>query len=166
MRKHNFIWDIFLDYQKNKRGYCLWRWCTTCGNYKIRDKLFLNSIDELGINFEQTGMREGFLSIQNIRQRELYNKVVELICQKLNGLDNKEIDTMLSPIPFYELDHNRDDFLKFIIMEIYESLETRLSDRKEVMNHLGLLLTNKKISDVVMKMNSRYLKSKQTQGSD
>lgn len=163
MKKNNFLWDIFLDYQKNEEEYCLWRWCTTCGHRKIRDELFHKSINELGVSFEETGMWEGFLYLGNIRQEELFTKILKLICQKLNTLSHNEVDIMLGPEPFYESDHNRDDFIKFVIMDIYSSLEGRFTDRKELMNYFESLITNDKISNVVMKMNSRYLKYSNTQ---
>ena len=159
MKKSNFIWDIFLDYQRNKREYCLWRWCTTCGNRKIRDELFLKSIDELGISFEVTGMEKGFLYIGNIREEELFTKVLKLICQKLNSLSHDQIDLMLGPKPFYYFDDHRDDFIKFLIMEIYSSLEGLFRSRERLMIYLEALITNEKISHVVSKMNSRYMKA-------
>jgi len=159
MERTNFLLDIFLDYQKYPEKYCLWRWCTTCGNRKIRDELFHRSINELGISFEETGMRKGFLYLRNIRQEELFTKILELICQKLNTLSQNEVGIMLGPEPFYESDNNRDDFMKFVIMEIYSSLEGRFTDRKELMNYFESLITNEKITHVVMKMNYRYLKN-------
>ena len=95
-------------------------------------------------------MRKGFLYLRNIRQEELFTKILKLICQKLNNLTNNQIDTMLGPEPFYELDHNKDDFLKFLIMDIYSSLEGRFTDRKELLNYLESLINNDKISYVVM----------------
>ena len=158
MKKHNFIWDIFLDYQKNKRDYCLWRWCTTCGNYKIRDQLFHKIIDELGIGFEKTNMKEGFLSLGNIRDRNLYNKMVDHLIKNLNDLSDSEIENILGPRPFYEEDKNQDDFMKFIIMEIYSSLRKWYQDREEVLDFLKLKLSNKKILRIVDEMNDRYQK--------
>lgn len=162
MKETNFIYEIFLDYRKDKQKYCLWRWCTTCGNRKIRDELFHKSINELGISFEETRMRKGFLYLRNIRQEELFTKILKLICQKLNNLTNNQVDTMLGPEPFYELDHNKDDFLKFLIMDIYSSLEGRFTDREKLINYLESTITNDKISNVIMKMNSRYLKYSNT----
>ena len=114
IEKTNFLNEIFLDYQKDKSrdNYCLYRWCTTCGNRKIRDELFLRSIEELEIDFEETKMEKGFLSLSNIRDGEIHKKIVELICQKLNDLSEQEIDTMLGLEPFRiiwakKIRHNR-----------------------------------------------------------
>ena len=159
MTKSNFLLDIFLDYQKYPEKYCLWRWCATCGNRKIRDELFLRSIEELEISFEETGMKRGFLSLGNIRDGGLFTKIVKLICQRLNNLGDNEIDAMLGSEPFYELDNYKDDFLKFVIMEIYSSLEGRFAHREETMNHLESVITNEKINYVIMRMNSRYVKN-------
>jgi hypothetical protein len=69
---------------------------------------------------------------------------------------------MLGPEPFYELDRNKDDFLKFLIMDIYSSLEGRFTDREKLINYLESTITNDKISHVIMKMNSRYLEYSNT----
>ena len=160
MKRINLLWDIFIDYQKHSDEYCLYRWCTTCGNRKIRDELFLRSIEELEIDFEETKMEKGFLSLSNIRDGEIHKKIVELICQKLNDLSEQEIGTMWGLEPFYNLDNNRDDFIKFVIMEIYASLKVRTAKREDVMNHLKSLITNEKINYVIRKMNFRYEKNR------
>ena len=154
----NIIYQLFLDYQKNKNKYCLWRWCTTCGNYKIRDKLFLRTIDQLKIDFKETNMEKGFLSLNNIRDPDLYNKVVGHILKTLNDLSDHEIDNILGPRPFYTIDENKDDFMKFIIMEIYSSLGNWHPKRDDVVSHLKSKVSNKKISRVINNMNTRYEK--------
>ncbi|MDA9675578.1 hypothetical protein N9U32_00120 [Pseudomonadota bacterium] len=157
MKKTNFILDIFFDYKKNKQKYCLWRWCSTCGNMKIRNELFIRSITELEIKFEETGMKKNYLSLSNIRDINFQTQIIELILKKLNELNNEEIELMLSSRPFYNLDVNKDDFIKFIIMELYESLYERFSRREELLKYLYKNLTNEKIKYVMTKMNTKFV---------
>ena len=67
---------------------------------------------------------------------------------------------MLGSEPFYNLDNNRDDFIKFVIMEIYASLKVRTAKREDVMNRLKSLITNEKINYAIRKMNFRYEKNR------
>ena len=157
MKKTNFILDIFFDYKKNKQKYCLWRWCSTCGNMKIRNELFIRSITELEIKFEETGMKKNYLSLSNIRNINFQTQIIELILKKLNELNNEEIELMLTSRPFYNLDVNKDDFIKFIIMELYESLYERFSRREELLKYLYKNLTNEKIKYVMTKMNTKFV---------
>lgn len=157
MKKTNFILDIFFDYKKNKQKYCLWRWCSTCGNMKIRNELFIRSITELEIKFEETGMKKNYLSLSNIRDINFQTQIIELILKKLNELNNEEMELMLSSRPFYNLDINKDDFIKFIIMELYESLYERFSRREELLKYLYKNLTNEKIKYVMTKMNTKFV---------
>jgi hypothetical protein len=163
MKKTNFILDTFFDYKKNKQQYCLWRWCSTCGNMRIRNELFIRSITELEIKFEETGMKKNSLSLFNIRDINLQTQIIELILKKLNELNNEEIELMLSSRPFYNLDINKDDFLKFIIMELYESLYQRFSRREELLKYLYKNLTNEKIKYVMTRMNTKFINDQNSQ---
>ena len=161
IEKTNFLNEIFLDYQKDKSrdNYCLYRWCTTCGNCKIRDELFLNSIQELGVEFENTGMKKGFCSLSNIRDKELHQKIIKLLGQKLSDLNHSEIDSMLGPVPFYRLNYHKDDFLKFIIMEMWCSLDIRTTGRTKALDDFKSFIQNKYIHSIIDHMDNRYTRN-------
>lgn len=157
--RQNFLLTIFNNFTVNRREYCIWQWCTTCGCMKMRDELFLSCIQELGIKFEDTGMRRGFCSISNIRNRELRRKIIELLCQKLSDLEPIDTRRMLGTIPFYLEDRNTDDFLKFIIMEIWNAVDVGIVERDEVLRNLQSMIRNPEINQTIDIMNDRYEKN-------
>ena len=158
--KKNFLLTIFIDFSMNSSmnriEYCIWQWCTTCGCGRIRDDLFFACIQELGIKFEDTGMKKGFCSIRYIRGRELRGKIIKLLCQKLSDLESIDIRRMLGALPFYLEDRNRDDFLKFIIMEIWSALDIGIVERDEVLRNLQSMVRNPEINWIITNMNDRY----------
>jgi len=147
---------MFNNFEKNRGDYCIWQWCTTCGCMKIRDELFSNCIQELKIKFDDTEMEKGFCSLRNIRDMNLLKNIIELLCQKLTTLKSTDINRMLGNRPFYLEKGNKDDFLKFIIMEIWYSLERGTVEREKLLSYLKSKIRNHEINRIITHMNVRY----------
>ena len=156
MTKPNFVYQIFLNYAKEPNKYCLWQNCTTCGCYRIRDEIFYSLIDSIDLKFEDTGMEKGFLLISKVKS-PLYEKLRAVLVRELNALSDDQIIRMLGPSPFiFSTYHRSDNVLKFIIMEIYNSMMWRTQNRSKTLNYFKLNITNRMILFVIQEMNRGY----------
>ena len=156
MQKSNYIFEL-AQIAKQQR-YCIQTVCTTCGMSEARNDLFMKTIESLGIDFKDTNMERGWLYIGNIYDEKLFKKVLERIIKELNDLSDQEIDTILGPAPFYTWKGSAgpDNYLKFVILQIYDSLLHRLQQRPKVMSFFKDSITNGKINYIIYKMDKRY----------
>ena len=121
----NYLSVIYEEHLK--KSYCIGSWviggCSTCGCNEIRTRLFDCVIEELNINPEETGTREHYRGLGNVRNPKLLLQMIESLCENLNRLDDKETRRIggirdNSDVPRFM----HDSILVFIILEIWNSL--------------------------------------------
>ena len=112
MKKTNFILDTFFDYKKNKQQYCLWRWCSTCGNMRIRNVALVNDIATLKVVAHLNGtihgvMDEKELGIMFTKCRKCGGKVVTMRdaikCTDCSWIDERKLSSNFGKTDFVHL---------------------------------------------------------------
>ena len=86
------------------------------------------------------------------------------MCETINALDEFDVDSMsrvYSGKKFYETNANIDNFLKFIIMYVWDNLSllTSFRNREEKLEFLKTVITNKSVLEAIESMDNRYRKN-------
>ena len=153
MKTDNFLYRIFLDYEKTPSSYCISQSCTTCGNQRIRGKIFQNLIDSIDLKFEDTGMDKVFRGIHRV-QDPLYDRLLEVLVLELDKLEDDQLHQMLGVEPSMFEGFESDNLVWFLIMEIYNSKVVKTGSRWEALNFLRNKITNQSVLRIVEKMNT------------
>ena len=159
----NYLSVIYEEHLK--KNYCIGIFaiggCSTCGCNEIRTRLFDSIVKELKINPEETGTREYFRGLGNVKNTKLLQQMIENLCQSLNLLD--EVETRkIGNIP-YNSDTPRsmhNSILVFIILEIWNSLRLiyKENQREDALKYLLELTKNDVVFRLIESMD-RHFKS-------
>jgi len=160
-QKDNYLLTIFREHQKNP--YIIFR-LSGCGGCKeIERRLYACMEDDIGlITNVNTHRKTRGRRIDSHPHRE---EMLMSLCKRINELQKEVVDAMSrceNGKKFYEINSNRDNFLKFIIMYIWDNLSSTLyslQDRGDRLNYFKDLISNKFVLEVIECMDKRYTKN-------
>ena len=155
--KENYLLTIFKEHQK--KPYKIWRLSGCGGCVEIEKRLFACMEKDLGVvsnpnTYKDTQGR--YIYSHPKRKEMLLN-----LCEKINDLDKFDVDAMSrvsGDYKFYEINPHRDNFLKFIIMYVWDNLSCikMTSNREEQLEILRKTITNIPVLKAINSMNHRY----------
>ena len=155
--KENYLLKIFKEHQKDP--YIIYRMSQCGGCTEIEKRLYACMEKDLGVvnnpdTYKDTQGR--YIYLHPKRKEMLLN-----LCKTINALDKFDVDSMSRDYfgkKFYEINGNTDNFLKFIIMYVWDNLRCikMTSNREEQLETLKKTITNKPIIEVINSMNNRY----------
>ena len=154
MTTNNFLYRIFLEYEKTPSSFCISLGCTTCGNEWIRGEIFQNLINSIGLKFEDTGIDKVFRGLHRVKD-PLFDRLLEVLVLELNKLEDDQLHHMLGVEPWMFEGFRRDNVLWFLIMDIYNSKFVKTGSRWAAIDFLRSKITNQNLLRVIEKMNSR-----------
>ena len=144
MNKENYLLTIFKEHRNNP--YNIYRLSMCGGCIEIEKRLYACMEKDLGI----------------ICNLNTYKKTGR--GKTINALDKFDVDLMsrvYSGKKFYETNANLDNFLKFIIMYVWDNLSLLTSYRniEEKLKFLKTLITNKFVLEAIESMEKHYKKN-------
>jgi len=155
MIKENYLLTLYKEHRK--KPFLIFR-LTMCGGcIEIEKKLYSYIEKDLDLianinTYRQTRGRY-------IQSHPFRNKMVLSVCNTINALDRAHLDAMSRGYGrkrFYETNENQDNFLKFIIMYVWDNLEYDFRNREEKINYFKSLITNKLALDAIESMDKKY----------
>ena len=159
--KKNYLLTIFKEHRNNP--YNIYR-LSMCGGWiEIEPRLYACMEKDLGIicnlnTYKKTGRG------RNVSLHPKANEMILNLCKTINALDKFDVYLMsrvYSGKKFYETNANIDNFLKFIIMYVWDnvSLLTSYRNREEKLEFLKTLITNKFVLEAIESMEKHYKKN-------
>ena len=158
--KENYLLTIFKEHQKEP--YVIWRLSGCGGCIEIEKRLYACMEKDLEIicnlnTYKKTGGRD-------ILNHPKGHMMLLNMCEKINTLEWFEVDSMSRVYfgtRFYETNTNHDNFLKFIIMYVWDnvSLLTSYRNKEEKLEFLKTLITNKFVLEAIESMEKHYKKN-------
>ena len=157
--KENYLLKIFKEHQKEP--YLIYRLSGCGGCIEIEKRLYACMEEDLGITFDLNTYKktEGrYISCHPKGHKMLLN-----MCETINALDEFDVDSMSRVrfgLKFYEDNINRDNFLKFIIMYVWDNLNllTSSGNREEKIDFLKTIITNNPVLEAIKFMDKKYRK--------
>ena len=156
MIKENYLLTLYKEHRK--KPFLIFR-LTMCGGcIEIEKRLYACMEEDLGIicnlNTYKNTNRGRDISCHPKGHEMLLN-----MCNTINTLSRANADWMSRVYGrkrFYETNENNDNFLKFIIMYIWDNLEYDFRNREEKINYFKSLITNKLALDAIESMDKKY----------
>lgn len=159
--KKNYLLTIFKEHRNNP--YNIYRLSMCGGCIEIEKRLYACMEKDLGIicnlnTYKKTGRG------RNVSLHPKANEMILNLCKTINALDKFDVYLMsrvYSGKKFYETNANIDNFLKFIIMYVWDnvSLLTSYRNREEKLEFLKTLITNKFVLEAIESMEKHYKKN-------
>ena len=143
----NYLSVIYEEH--TKKPYCLGGVgvgaCTTCGCFDIRKRIFDFLIGELEIELKEIGTKY-HMGLANVKSARILKEMIENLCCNLNKLGSEYSEKM---------DYS---FLKFIIMEIWNSLRNiyREDQREEALKYFLDLINNQHVIGIIKVMDRHF----------
>ena len=157
--KENYLLTIFKEHQKEP--YVIWRLSGCGGCIEIEKRLYACMEKDLQIicnlnTYKKTGGRD-------ISNHPKGHKMLLNMCEKINTLEWFDVDSMSRVYfgtRFYETNTNHDNFLKFMIMYVWDNLNV-LSEqhRGDKLKFLKNMITNKPVLGAIESMEKHYKKN-------
>jgi len=159
-KEENYLLTIFREHQQ--KPYVIWRLSGCGGCVEIEKRLFACMEKDLGIicniNTYKKTQRGRYISSHPHRCEMLLN-----MCEKINTLEWFDVDSMSRVYfgkRFYETKTNHDNFLKFIIMYVWDNLNVLAEQhRGDELKFLKNIITNKPVLDAIESMEKHYKKN-------
>ena len=119
--------------------------CTTCGCFDIRKRILDFLISELEIEPKEIGTKYHW-GLGNVKSARTLTQMIENLCYNLNKLGSEYTEKM---------DYS---FLKFIIMEIWNSLRKiyREDQREEALKYFLDLINNQHVKSFIKVMDRHF----------
>ena len=157
--KENYLLTIFKEHQKEP--YVIWRLSGCGGCIEIEKRLYACMEKDLEIicnpnTYKKTGGRD-------ISNHPNGHKMLLNMCEKINTLEWFDVDSMSRVYfgtRFYETNTNHDNFLKFIIMYVWDNLNVLAEQhRGDKLKFFKNIITNKPVLDAIESMEKHYKKN-------
>ena len=119
--------------------------CTTCGCFDIRKRILDFLISEIEIEPKEIGTKYHW-GLGNVKSATTLKQMIENLCYNLNKLGSEYTEKM---------DYS---FLKFIIMEIWNSLRKiyREDQREEALKYFLDLINNQHVKSFIKVMDRHF----------
>ena len=160
-KEENYLLTIFKEHRN--RPFNIYRLSGCGGCIEIEKRLYACMEKDLGIicninTYKKTGRG------RNVSLHPKANEMILNLCKTINALDKFDVDTMSRVYfgkKFYETNANIDNFLKFIIMYVWDNLSllTSFRNREEKLEFLKTVITNKSVLEAIESMDNRYRKN-------
>ena len=165
--KENYLLTIYKEHRN--RPFNIYRLSGCGGCIEIEKRLYICMEEDLGIicnlNTYKKTQRRKYLS-----SHPKGNKMLLNMCERINALDKFNVDSMSRVYfmhkdyfakKFYKINANTDNFLKFIIMHVWDNLSllTSYRNREEKLEFLKTVITNKPVLEAIESMDNRYRKN-------
>ena len=159
MNKENYLLTIFKEHQKEP--YVIWRLSGCGGCIEIEKRLYACMEKDLEIicnpnTYKKTGGRD-------ILNHPKGHMMLLNMCEKINTLEWFDVDSMSRVYfgtRFYETNTNHDNFLKFIIMYVWDNLNVLAEQHKgDKLKFFKNIITNKPVLDAIESMEKHYKKN-------
>jgi len=159
MNKENYLLTLYKEHCK--KPFLINR-LTMCGGcIDIEKRLYACMEEDLGIicnlNIYKKTNRGRDISRHPKGHEMLLN-----MCNTINALDRVHTDSMSRGYDgkrFYETNENNDNFLKFIIMYVWDNLGSNFKNREKRVSYFKSIITNKLVLDAIKSMDERYTRS-------
>lgn len=159
--KENYLLTIYKEHRN--RPFNIYRLSGCGGCIKIEKRLYSCMEEDLGIICNLNTYKK----TERGRHVFLHPKANEMIlnlCETINALDKFDVYLMSRVYfgkKFYEINANTDNFLKFIIMYVWDNLNllTSSRNREEKLEFLKTVITNKSVLEAIESMDNRYRKN-------
>ena len=164
--KENYLLTIYKEHRNCP--FNIYRLSGCGGCIEIEKRLYACMEEDLGIicnlNIYKKAQRG-----RDVFSHPKGKEMILNLCKTINALDKFDIDSMSRVhfgkkyfgIKFYETNANLDNFLKFIIMYVWENLNllTSSGNREEKLEFLKTVITNKPVLEAIKSMDKRYRKN-------
>lgn len=158
MKKENYLITLYKDHRKKPFIINRLSGCGGCIEIEKRLYRFIEKDLDLVANVNTHRHTRG----RHIWSHPFKKEMVLNVCNTINALDRVHTDSMSRGYDgkrFYETNENNDNFLKFIIMYVWDNLGSNFKNREKRVSYFKSIITNKLVLDAIKSMDERYTRS-------
>ena len=156
--KENYLLTIFKEHRN--RPFNIYRLSMCGGCIAIEKRLYACMEKDAGIICNLNTYKK------TQRGRDVFshpkgNEMILNLCKTINALDKFDVDSMSRVYggkKFYETNKNNTNFLKFIIMYVWDNLFllTHKGNREDKLEYFKNIIRNKSVLEAIESMDKRY----------
>ena len=160
-KEENYLLTIFKEHRN--RPFNIYRLSGCGGCIEIEKRLYICMEEDLGIICNLNTYKKT-QRVRHLSSHPKGHKMLLNMCETINALDEFDVDSMSRVYfgkKFYETNANIDNFLKFIIMYVWDNLSllTSFRNREEKLEFLKTVIKNKSVLEAIESMDNRYRKN-------
>ena len=156
MIKENYLLTLYKEHRK--KPFLIFR-LTMCGGcIEIEKRLYACMEEDLGITCNLNTYKKTNRG-RDISSHPKGHEMLLNMCNTINALGRVHTDWMSRGYDrkrFYETNENNDNFLKFIIMYVWDNLRYEFRNRDEKVNYFKSIITNELVLDAIESMDKKY----------
>ena len=162
MIKENYLRTLYKEHRK--KPFTIYRLAMCGGSIRIEQRL-IRCMEE-GVAFISNIFTDKRIMKRHVILHPNGKEMLLNLCNTINALDRADVSEMSRGYcgkRFYETNTNQDNFLKFIIMYVWDNLDILdnpdYKNREERVNYFKSIITNELVLDAIEFMNERYKRS-------